>query len=134
VAEPDGGYELRIRFRVPAEIIYDRSLVAGKPESAVWSAPGSLDAYVVDAKNYALMSEGEQFDAVVAEKRVSDGEMTVTVPTSGSDWYVVFSNLYRLSTTQVVDTLVDLYGEPAQQPMGLVFLPLAHNGPGPSER
>jgi hypothetical protein len=120
-------YQLRVSFDVPHEIIHGQGLYSEGPEAAVWTQPGLLDVYLVDAVNHAHMQDGEQFDARLAELDASTGELVLSFPKTKSDLFLVFSNYDHVANVQVLDVEASLYRNPeAVGPPG-IFLPLAAN-------
>ena len=66
---------------------------------------GRLDAFVLDAANYALFLDDQPFEAVVADTAVAAGATTVQLPL-GDGWLLVLSSRTALATTMIGDLAV----------------------------
>jgi len=68
---------------------------------------GRLDAFVVDAANYALFLDDEPFEAAYAETEITAGAAIVQLPLA-EGWVLVLSNRTSLATTMIGDLAVDV--------------------------
>ncbi len=111
----DDVIDLHIDLDVPRELTHGQSLYGqpGKTFTEPTGQKGQVDIYLLDQQNYDLLVAGENFQAAEIHPAVDMLSHSFTIPDPNIDWYLVLSNLPKLSNDQETHlnaTLTDLTG------------------------
>ena len=106
--ETDDGTHLSISFALPYQTLYCRNPMDYNV-AAEKLRPGQIDFVICDAEDFQKLGRGETFGAFAQMWDATQGSLDFPVSTS-SDYYLVFSNIDRLSLNQALYYSLDVVG------------------------
>lgn len=107
-------YKLNIEYQVPYRIVYGNSYWQQANfglDDYQWHdlrSPGHIDFFICDEENYQKFSASQPFNAYFVHQNSESGQIEFSLP-QDKDYYVVYANRSKVTTSEVVQTKVELY-------------------------
>jgi len=106
--EAEEGTHLSISFELPYQTLYCRNPMDYNV-AAEKLRPGQIDFIICDAENFQRLERGEAVGAFEEMRDAAQGSLDFPVNT-GAEYYLVFSNIDRLSLNQALYYSLDVLG------------------------
>ncbi len=106
-------YKLNIDYQVPSRIIYGGGYwqVDFSLDNYQWNDfrnPGNVDFFICDEENYQKFLSGELFNGHRVNRNSSSNTLEFSLP-EDKDYYIVYSNKTKNTTSQLLQTKAALY-------------------------
>lgn len=110
----DGPYKLVVYYDIPYRVVYGHKywkytrFGMDGYEFGDFRSPGDIEFFICDGDNYNRYRSGLEFEAYEVREHSSSDSLEFILPDDG-DFYLIFSNDERMTTSQLLSASISLY-------------------------